>query len=118
MGRRRSCGFSHGDPVVLEHGALGWIADLAGADDRRAHYYCMLVLVRHADDPEPILAEGRWDGTIIDQPRGTGGFGYDAYFQDAQTGHTGAELPLEIKNEVSHRGKAMRTLIARLTDAS
>ena len=107
-----------GEPKSDARNNARLIADLAGVADRRAHYYCMLVLVRHGDDPEPILAEGRWDGTIIDQPRGTGGFGYDAYFQDAQTGRTGAELPLEIKNEVSHRGKAMRTLIARLTDAA
>lgn len=107
-----------GEPKSDARNNAKLIADLAGVDDRRAHYYCMLVLVRHADDPEPILAEGRWDGIIIDEPRGTGGFGYDAYFQDAQTGRTGAELALEIKNEVSHRGKAMRTLIARLENAS
>ena len=90
------------------------IADLAGVADRRAHYYCVLVLMRHADDPEPILAEGRWDGTIIDEARGGKGFGYDPYFLDAESGMTGAELPLAEKNERSHRGKAMRALIARL----
>jgi XTP/dITP diphosphohydrolase len=90
------------------------IADLAGVADRRAHYYCMLVLLRHADDPEPILAEGRWDGTIIDEARGRRGFGYDPHFLDAESGMTGAELPLAQKNERSHRGKAMRALIAHL----
>ena len=70
--------------------------------------------VRHADDPEPLIAEGAWHGTIVDTPRGDGGFGYDPHFLDAQTGLTGAELPLERKNELSHRGKAMRALIARL----
>jgi XTP/dITP diphosphohydrolase len=90
------------------------ITALAGGDDRRAHYRCVLVLVRHADDPEPIIAEGVWAGTIIDAPRGTGGFGYDPYFLDPTTGHTAAELPLERKNELSHRGKAMRALIAQL----
>jgi len=90
------------------------IADLAGIADRRAHYYCVLALMRHADDPEPILAEGRWEGTIIDTPRGTAGFGYDPHFLDAESGLTGAELPLAQKNERSHRGKAMRALLARL----
>jgi XTP/dITP diphosphohydrolase len=90
------------------------IADLAGIADRRAHYYCVLALLRHGEDPEPILAEGRWDGTIIDAPRGTGGFGYDPHFLDAETGLTGAELPPEQKNARSHRGRAMRALIARL----
>jgi len=90
------------------------IAELDGVADRRAHYYCMLALVRHAMDPEPILADGRWDGTIIDAPRGDGGFGYDPHFLDAATGLTGAELPLQKKNELSHRGKAIRVLLARL----
>ena len=74
----------------------------------------MLVLMRHGDDPEPILAEGRWDGTISIR-RGAGrGFGYDPHFLDAESGMTGAELPLAQKNERSHRGKAMRALLARL----
>jgi XTP/dITP diphosphohydrolase len=90
------------------------IADLAGITDRRAHYYCVLALMRHADDPEPILAEGRWDGTIIDTPRGGAGFGYDPHFLDPESGLTGAELPLAQKNERSHRGKAIRALLARL----
>ncbi len=90
------------------------IAALKGVADRRAHYACVLALVRHPSDPEPIIAEGVWHGTIIDAPRGTGGFGYDPLFLDEATGLTGAELPLERKNELSHRGKAMRALIARL----
>ena len=90
------------------------IAALADIADRRAHYACVLALTRHADDPEPIITEGAWHGTIIDQPRGSGGFGYDPHFLDIETGLTGAELPLEKKNELSHRGKAMRALIERL----
>ena len=90
------------------------VARLRGVADRRAHYYCVLVLVRHAQDPEPIIAEGRWDGVIVDAPRGNGGFGYDPYFEDLDTGMTGAELPLDLKNARSHRGKAMRALLARL----
>jgi XTP/dITP diphosphohydrolase len=90
------------------------IAALAGVPDRRAHYYCVLVLLRHADDPQPLIAEGVWHGSIVDTPRGDGGFGYDPHFQDNATGLTGAELPLEHKNLLSHRGKAMRELLARL----
>ena len=70
------------------------VAALKGVADRRAHYYCVLVLVRHADDPEPLIADGAWYGTIVDTPRGAGGFGYDPHFVDDETGLTGAELPL------------------------
>jgi XTP/dITP diphosphohydrolase len=90
------------------------IERLQGVTDRRAHYYCVLVLLRHAGDPEPVIAEGRWDGRVIDAPRGSGGFGYDPHFEDVETGMTGAELPLELKNARSHRGHAMRALLARL----
>ncbi len=90
------------------------VAALQDVADRRAHYYCVLVLVRHAADPEPLLAEGAWHGTIVDKPRGSGGFGYDPHFLDETSGLTGAELPLEQKNEVSHRGKAIRDLLAKL----
>jgi len=103
-----------GEPRSDQRNNEKLIADLAGMADRRAHYYCVLALLRHADDPEPILAEGRWDGTIIDAPRGSAGFGYDPHFLDPESGLTGAELPLAQKNERSHRGKAIRALLARL----
>jgi XTP/dITP diphosphohydrolase len=103
-----------GEPKSDARNNAKLIAALQGVADRAAHYACVLVLVRHADDPEPIIAEGAWHGTIVDIPRGSGGFGYDPHFQDAATGMTGAELPLEKKNELSHRGKAMRELIAKL----
>ena len=105
-----------GEPKSDARNNAKLVAALAGMADRRAHYYCMLALMRHADDPEPILAEGRWHGEIVDAPRGTGGFGYDPHFLDLATGLTGAELPLEQKNNVSHRGLALRALIARLED--
>jgi XTP/dITP diphosphohydrolase len=105
-----------GEPRSDRRNNAKLVADLAGIADRSAHYYCMLVLMRDGDDPEPILAEGRWHGTIIDTPRGRGGFGYDPHFLDAESGLTGAELPLAQKNERSHRGKAMRALIARLAE--
>src|SRR6202171_3435299 len=103
-----------GEPPSDARNNAKLVEKLAGVADRRAHYYCMLALMRHGDDPEPILAEGRWEGTIIDLPRGSGGFGYDPPFLDVETGFTGAELPLEKKNELSHRGKAIRSLVARL----
>jgi XTP/dITP diphosphohydrolase len=103
-----------GEPKSDARNNAKLIADLAGIARRDAHYTCVLVLVRHADDPEPMIAEGVWDGVVIDTPRGTGGFGYDPHFLDPKHGLTGAEFPLEQKNEISHRGKAMRLLIERL----
>jgi XTP/dITP diphosphohydrolase len=103
-----------GEPKSDARNNAKLIAALAGIEDRRAHYTCVLALTRHADDPEPIIAEGIWQGTIVDAPRGRGGFGYDPHFLDSETGLTGAELPLERKNELSHRGRAMRALIERL----
>jgi XTP/dITP diphosphohydrolase len=105
-----------GEPKSDARNNAKLVAALSGVADRRAHYACVLVLVRHAQDPEPLIAEGRWNGRIVDEPRGDGGFGYDPHFEDAQTGLTGAELPLTRKNELSHRGKAMRALIARLDE--
>lgn len=104
-----------GEPISDARNNDKLVTALQGIEDRRAHYACVLVLVRHAADPEPIIADGGWHGTIVDTPRGGGGFGYDPHFVDAATGLTGAELPLEKKNELSHRGKAMRALIAKLT---
>jgi XTP/dITP diphosphohydrolase len=106
-----------GEPRSDRRNNAKLVQALAGIADRGAHYYCVLALLRHGDDPEPILAEGRWDGTIIDTPRGSGGFGYDPHFLDPETGLTGAELPPVQKNERSHRGKAMRVLLARLEGA-
>lgn len=82
--------------------------------NRKAHYYCIMVLVRHPLDPQPIIAEGTWHGAIIDTPRGTGGFGYDPYFLVPSLGQTGAELALDIKNSISHRGQALAALVAQL----
>jgi XTP/dITP diphosphohydrolase len=106
-----------GEPISDARNNDKLVAALQGIENRRAHYACLLVLMRHATDPEPIIADGLWHGTIVDTPRGRGGFGYDPHFVDATTGLTGAELPLEKKNELSHRGKAMRALIAKLTAA-
>ena len=82
--------------------------------NRKAHYYCVIILVRSAHDPQPIIAEGAWHGEIIDTPRGSGGFGYDPYFLVPALGKTGAELPLDVKNGMSHRGIALASLVAKL----
>ncbi|MGB4062594.1 MAG: RdgB/HAM1 family non-canonical purine NTP pyrophosphatase [Azonexus sp.] len=90
------------------------LADLASQSDRRAHFACVLVLVRSADDPQPIIAEGEWHGTILDAQRGADGFGYDPLFYVPTHCQTAAELDGAVKNKLSHRGQAMQKLIARL----
>jgi len=90
------------------------VAELASQADKRAYYYCVLVLVRHADDPQPLIAEGRWDGEIVAAPRGAGGFGYDPHFWLPSLGKTAAELSAEEKNRLSHRGQALRLLVEKL----
>ncbi len=90
------------------------IATLANEVNRRAHYTCVMVYVRHPDDPEPVIAEGRWYGEIVDTPRGENGFGYDPYFLVTEFEKTGAELDEETKNAVSHRGQALRELVDKL----
>jgi XTP/dITP diphosphohydrolase len=103
-----------GEPKSDARNNAKLLADLAGIADRRAHYVAVLVLMRSADDPQPIVAEGEWHGEIMVTPRGTGGFGYDPYFLVPGTGLTVAELPHEEKNRCSHRGKALAQLLARL----
>lgn len=90
------------------------LQSLAGVQDRHAHYYCVIVLVRHADDPQPLIAEGIWQGEILSAAQGEGGFGYDPLFLDAKTGQTAAELSVEIKNRISHRGHALSRLLHQL----
>nr|WP_315592233.1 RdgB/HAM1 family non-canonical purine NTP pyrophosphatase [uncultured Cupriavidus sp.] len=94
------------------------ISQLAGKLNRRAHYYCVLVLVRHAEDPRPIIAEGMWAGEVVDAPRGAGGFGYDPHFLLPRIGKTAAELSADEKNSISHRALALQGLVARLQAAS
>jgi len=90
------------------------VADLARHTDRSAYYYCVLVFVRHADDPQPIIADGRWNGEMLDAPRGSGGFGYDPYFYIPALGKCAAELTSDEKNALSHRGQALRALVEKL----
>jgi XTP/dITP diphosphohydrolase len=87
---------------------------LQGQADRRAYYYAALVLVRSADDPQPIIGEGLWWGEIVDQARGQGGFGYDPYFLLPSLGKTAAELTAEEKNGISHRAQALSVLMGKL----
>ena len=90
---------------------------LAGAADRSAHYHCVIVLVRHEADPAPLVAEGRWQGEVVLEPRGTNGFGYDPYFYLPALGRTAAELAPDDKNRISHRGKALAQLVAQMRPA-
>ncbi len=90
------------------------VEQLRGVDDRRAYYCCVLALVRHPDDPEPLFAEGRWHGEVVDAPRGAHGFGYDPHFLLPALKQTVAELDPAVKNTVSHRAIALRALLARL----
>ncbi len=88
---------------------------LATETNRRAHYFCVIVLTRRADDPQPIICEAEWHGEIAKTPRGSGGFGYDPLFLLPELRRTGAELEPAEKNRISHRAQALTALAARLT---
>lgn len=80
----------------------------------RARFQVVLAMVRHADDPDPLLVEESWEGRILDAPRGASGFGYDPVFFDPAAGLTAAEMPMSLKQAIGHRGKAVRQLLSRL----
>jgi XTP/dITP diphosphohydrolase len=105
-----------GEPRSDERNNRKLVQLLACEEDRSAHYTCVIVLVRHADDPEPVIAEGIWQGKILMEPRGANGFGYDPYFHLPDLGKTAAELEPDQKNLISHRGKALRRLLAKLRE--
>jgi XTP/dITP diphosphohydrolase len=84
------------------------------AEQRTARFYCVLVLLRSADDPQPVIAEGEWRGQILDAPRGKRGFGYDPVFFDPDNACSAAELEPAVKNAISHRGRALAALKQRL----
>jgi len=90
------------------------IADLADHADKSAYYYCVLVYVRHADDPQPVIADARWNGEISATARGANGFGYDPHFWLPALGKSAAELAPHEKNALSHRGQALRALVEKL----
>ena len=103
-----------GEPKSDERNNARLIADLAGFSDKTANYYCVLVYVRSANDPQPVIADGRWFGKIVDEPKGENGFGYDPYFWIPEFGKTAAELSPDEKNRYSHRGMALRALLEKL----
>jgi len=103
-----------GTPRSDAHNNRKLLEMLEGREDRKAHYYCVMLLMRHGDDPQPLVAQGEWRGEILRKPRGSGGFGYDPLFLDPVLGKTGAELAPEQKNRVSHRGKALAVLVDML----
>ena len=107
-----------GTPLSDERNNATLLEQMAGVTDRRAHYYCVIILMRHVNDPQPLMAEGAWRGEIVQSPRGNRGFGYDPLFLDSHAGLTGAELPASRKNRVSHRGKAMRKLLRGMMQSS
>jgi XTP/dITP diphosphohydrolase len=82
---------------------------------RKAHFYCAMVMVRHANDPAPLVATGKWEGLILEESVGTGGFGYDPVFWVPDQGCSSAELPAEVKNRISHRGRALSALLGQVT---
>lgn len=103
-----------GEPKSDERNNQRLLTELSGQSDRRAHYVAVLVFVRHAGDPQPVIAEGEWHGEIVRQPRGTGGFGYDPLFLVPELGQTAAEIAADEKNRRSHRGQAIIQLVEKL----
>lgn len=103
-----------GDPKSDDRNNTLLLEKLKDEADRAAHFVSLLVLVRHADDPQPIIAEGNWHGEILQAPQGEHGFGYDPLFWVPDAGLSAAEMSAEAKNQCSHRALAMQQLIARL----
>lgn len=104
---------SHGD-AQRNIGKLLHELDGVAQAQRSARFYCVLVVLRHAGDPQPLIAEGSWEGRILLAPRGAGGFGYDPVFLDPDSGLSAAELAPEAKHRISHRGRALAMLQQRL----
>lgn len=96
--------------LLLEH--------LSNEENRRAYFYCVLVFLRHPEDPTPIICEGFWQGHILREPLGDNGFGYDPLFYVPDYHCSAAELPLSIKNTLSHRAKALECLLIKLRNLS
>lgn len=90
------------------------VAALGDLEQPAAQFFCALVLLRHPEDPAPIIATARWHGVIVRDPRGSGGFGYDPHFFLPELGCSAAELPAAQKNRLSHRGQAMASLLDAL----
>ena len=106
----------HGDAARNIARLLRELANVPEAR-RTARFYSVIVVLRHADDPQPLIAEGEWHGRVLDAPRGDGGFGYDPVFFSPAHGCSAAELDAAIKNRVSHRGQALEALLPKLREA-
>jgi XTP/dITP diphosphohydrolase len=85
---------------------------------RSARFQCLMVYLHHAEDPTPIICQGTWEGSILSEPRGNNGFGYDPVFYVPTHSCSSAELPADVKNSLSHRGQALRLLVAALQQAA
>ena len=109
--RYAGVGSSDSDNIRKLLEALAGVA----AVERTAHFYCAMVFVRHQRDPAPLLATGQWDGRILEEPRGGGGFGYDPVFWVPDEACSSAELPPDVKNRISHRGRALAALAGQLS---
>ncbi|MDD5295524.1 MAG: RdgB/HAM1 family non-canonical purine NTP pyrophosphatase [Rhodocyclaceae bacterium] len=109
-----SARFGGDNPKSDERNNEYLLEKLKDETDRRAHYVAVLVLVRHADDPQPIIAEGEWHGEILKEYRGSGGFGYDPLFWLPEQGMSAGELPAEVKNTMSHRAVAFKLLMEKI----
>ena len=103
----------HGNAQANIDKLLDALTDVPDAQ-RTAHFYAVVVLLRHPDDPQPLIAEGVWHGRVLHERRGEGGFGYDPVFLDPEQGLSAAELDPGLKNRISHRGRALAELRRRL----
>ena len=103
----------HGNAQANIDKLLEALKDVPDAQ-RTAHFYAVIVLLRHAEDPQPLIAEGVWHGRVLHERRGDGGFGYDPVFLDPDQGCSAAELESALKNRISHRGRALAELRRRL----
>lgn len=104
---------AQGDDQTNNEKLLEALADVPEGQ-RGAQYHCVLVYMRHAEDPVPIIVQGSWPGEILSLPRGEGGFGYDPLFWVPEQGLSVAELSPELKNRISHRGRALAALLEQL----
>lgn len=103
----------HGGDAANNRKLLDALADVPD-EERTARFQCIMVFMRHQRDPTPLVCQGTWEGWILREPRGDNGFGYDPLFWVAEENASAAELPAAVKNTHSHRGKALRALMARL----
>ncbi|GMM83312.1 XTP/dITP diphosphatase [Pseudoalteromonas sp. MTN2-4] len=90
------------------------LVEMQGKTERSARFWCVLVYMRHADDPTPLVCQANWEGVITEEQQGREGFGYDPVFYVASEGCTSAQLTKEQKNALSHRGQALQQLVAKL----